>query len=352
MNILIWFGILFCITQSAMFSGLNLAFFSVSRLRLEIEAAKDNHHARKILAMRTDANYLLTTILWGNVSINVLLTLLSNSVMAGVTAFLFSTVLITFLGEIIPQAYFSRHAMRTASLFAPVLRLYQLLLYPVTKSTAVLLDKWLGAEALQFFKEEDLQELFRIHIASDGSDINKVEGIGAVNFLALDDLPVEQEGEIIDPQSILTLSFEASRPVFPPFETDASDVFLSKINASGKKWVIITDPAGEPQAVINADGFLRDALLDPTHFTPYRYCHRPVIIREARIPLGAIILRLKVHPTRADDDVVDEDIILYWGESKRIITGSDILGRLLRGIVKLEKIRYKKFVMEETHATS
>jgi hypothetical protein len=49
---------------------------------------------------------------------------------------------------------------------------------------------------------------------------------------------------------------------------------------------------------------------------------------------------------------VDEDIILYWGESKRIITGSDILGRLLRGIVKLEKIRYKKFVMEETHATS
>jgi CBS domain containing-hemolysin-like protein len=89
MNILIWFGILFCITQSAMFSGLNLAFFSVSRLRLEIEAAKDNHHARKILAMRTDANYLLTTILWGNVSINVLLTLLSNSVMAGVTAFFF-----------------------------------------------------------------------------------------------------------------------------------------------------------------------------------------------------------------------------------------------------------------------
>jgi hypothetical protein len=326
-----------------MFSGLNLAFFSVSRLRLEIEAAKSNPHAMKILAMREDANFLLTTILWGNVGINVLLTLLSNSVMAGVTAFLFSTVLITFFGEIFPQAYFSRHAIRTASLFAPLLRFYQLLLYPVTKSTAVILDKWLGAEAIQFFREEDLHELFRLHIESDKSDIDKLEGIGALNFLALDDLPVEKEGEIIDPQSILTLTFEGGRPVFPPFETDARDVFLSKINASGRKWVIVLDPDGEPRAVINADGFLRDALLDPGNFNPYHYCHRPIIIRESHIPLGAIILRLKVHPTRADDDVVDEDIMLYWGESKRIITGSDILGRLLRGIVKQEKVRYKKF---------
>jgi metal transporter CNNM len=349
MNIFIWFGIFFCITQSAMFSGLNLAFFSVSRLRLEIETAKDNRHARKILAMREDANFLLTTILWGNVGINVLLTLLSNSVMAGVTAFLFSTVLITFLGEIIPQAYFSRHAMRTAFLFAPVLRFYQLLLYPVTKPTAVMLDKWLGTEAILFFKEEDLQELFRLHIESDSSDIDKVEGTGALNFLALDDLPVETEGEFIDPKSIITLSFDGGRPVFPLFETEARDVFLSKINASGKKWVVITDSEGEPRSVINADGFLRDALLDPTDFNPYLYCHRPIIIREPYIPLGAIILRLKVHPTRADDDVVDEDIILYWGETKRIITGSDILGRLLRGIVKQEKVRYKKFIPEEAY---
>ena len=65
------------------------------------------------------------------------------------------------------------------------------------------------------------------------------------------------------------------------------------------------------------------------------------------MPLGDIILRLKVHPTHADDDVVDEDIMLYWGETKRIITGSDILGRLLRGIVKQKKVRYKKFVPEE-----
>jgi len=36
--------------------------------------------------------------------------------------------------------------------------------------------------------------------------------------------------------------------------------------------------------------------------------------------------------------VIDEDRILFWNEDKRIITGSDILGRLLRGIVRNKAI--------------
>ena len=89
----VWLGILFCLSQSAMFSGLNLAMFGVSRLRLEVEASTGNKDAKKILAMRRDSNFLLTTVLWGNVAINVLLTLLSDSVMTGISTFLFSTLL-------------------------------------------------------------------------------------------------------------------------------------------------------------------------------------------------------------------------------------------------------------------
>jgi CBS domain containing-hemolysin-like protein len=57
----------------------------------------------------------LATVLWGNVTINVLLTLLSNSVLAGIGAFAFSTIVITLFGEIVPQAYFSRNALRMAA---------------------------------------------------------------------------------------------------------------------------------------------------------------------------------------------------------------------------------------------
>ncbi len=177
LSLLTWIGILFCISQSAMFSGMNLALFSISRLRLEVEAELGDRHALKILDMRNDSNFLLTTVLWGNVGINVLLTLLSNSVLTGIAAFFFSTVIITVVGEIMPQAYFSRHAMRMASLLAPVLKFYQILLFPAAKPTAKLLDAWLGAEGIQYFREHSLREVIKKHIEADGSDVDRLEGI-------------------------------------------------------------------------------------------------------------------------------------------------------------------------------
>ena len=37
---------------------------------------------------------------------------------------------------------------------------------------------------------------------------------------------------------------------------------------------------------------------------------------------------------RSEDDVVDHDLVLVWTEQRRVITGADLLGRLLRGIAK------------------
>ena len=347
MLLITWIGIIFCVSQSAMFSGLNLAFFSISKLRLEIEVSQNNKDATKILKMREDSNFLLTTILWGNVGINVLLTLLSNSVMVGLVAFVFSTFIITFFGEIIPQAYFSRNALRMASLLSPLLRFYQFLLFPVAKPSALILDKWLGPEAIRFFRERDLEEVIKMHMNHPETDIHKVEGIGALNFLAIDDISVSDEGELIDPKSIISLQFEDNKPVFPVFQFSTSDSFLKLIQSCEKKWMIITDPSGEPRVVLNSDGFLRAALFRRESFNPYLHCHRPVIIKRAETRLGETIPLFKVHPDRSEDDVIDEDIMLFWGEQKRIITGSDILGRLLRGIVQQEKVHFHKVVEQK-----
>jgi hypothetical protein len=343
MNTFIWIGILFCISQSAMFSGLNLAFFSISKLKLEIEAKNNNKHALKIARLREDSNFLLTTILWGNVGINVLLTLLSNSVMAGVIAFVFSTVIITFLGEIIPQAYFSRHAMQTASLLSPILRFYQFLLYPVAKPTSLVLDKWLGAEAMTFFREKDLRELLKLHMAAPETDIEKVEGKGALNFLAIDDLSIADEGEPINPKSIIELPFKNNKPFFSITKRSCEDPFLKRIQASDKKWIILTDTTGEPQLALDSDAFLRSVLSEEGEFNPLKFCHRPIIFRDPKTSLEEAMVRLKVYPERLGDDVVDDDIILLWSdEQRRIITGSDVLGRLLRGISQQEGIAYQK----------
>ncbi len=329
---LIWVGIVFCISQSAMFSGLNLALLGISRLHLEVDVSAGNDDAVKILALRNDFNFLLATILWGNVGINVLLTLLSNSVMAGLAAFFFSTILITFAGEIIPQAYFSRHAMRMGALLAPLIRFYQIILFPVAKPSAMMLDWWLGKESIPYFRERDLRSLIRKHIEAEESDVDRLEGIGALNFLALDDIPVTQKGEYVDPDSVICLPLKDGMPIFPEFERHTLDPFLLEVNSSGKKWVIIVDEFNQPCMALNANAFLRESLFGSGPINPYIYCHRPIIIKDSKTLLGKVLPRLQVSPESDVDDVVDDDLILIWSDEKRVITGADILGRLLRGI--------------------
>jgi hypothetical protein len=329
---LTWVGIAACLSQSAMFSGLNLAMFGISRLNLEAAAEAGLDDADAILDLRKDANFLLSTILWGNVSVNCLLTLLSDSVLAGVSAFAFSTVGITLVGEIVPQAYFSRNALRIGARLAPVLRFYQFLLYPVAKPSALMLDWWLGGEGVTYYRESDLREVIKMHMHADESDLSRVEGMGALNFISLDDLRIADEGEPVDEASIITLPAGVELPLMPAFERVPTDPFIRQVNASGHKWVILTDLDGDPRLVLDADGFLRAALLDDGACNAYAHCHRPIIVRDPKTRLGRVIRRLRVDAEHPDDDVVHRDVILLWSEDRRVITGADLLGRLLRGI--------------------
>jgi len=332
-ELLTWIGIGLCISQSAMFSGLNLAVFSLSRLQLEVDAGSGGTAARRVLALREDANFALTTILWGNVGINVLLTLLSDSVMAGIASFTFSTVIITLFGEIVPQAYFSRNALKMANLLSPVLRLYQLLLYPVAKPSALLLDAWLGREAIIYFRESELKDILKHHMEAAESELERAETLGAMNFLSIDDLPITSEGRPLDPMSIISLPSKNGRPLFPAFEESPSDPFLARVEASGMPWVVITDEHNEPLLMMDADGLLRHAAYHPGDTDPQAFCHKPIIIRDPSEPLGKAIERLCLDPDVRGDEAIPFDVILLWSDRPRMITGSDLLGRLLRGVI-------------------
>lgn len=335
-EVLTWLGIIFCLSQSAMFSGLNLAYFSVSRLKLEVEAGTGNKAAERILKMREDSNFLLSTILWSNVGINVLLTLLSNSVMAGVTAFAFSTFAITIFGEILPQAYFSRNALRIGARLAPILSFYQVLLYPVAKPVALLLDAWLGKEGIEYFRERGIREIIRKHMDADEADLGFIEGLGALNFFSVSDVSAANEGEPINPASIIALPFEEGHPIFPVDAREKQSGFFNAIQRSGKKWAIITDQAGEPRLAVDTDGYLRSALLQPDSFAPESHCHRPIVIRDASARLGDVLEKFEVLPDYKGDNVIDRDVVLLWTDERRVITGADILGRLLEGISRVE----------------
>jgi hypothetical protein len=168
------------------------------------------------------------------------------------------------------------------------------------------------------------------------SDINRLEGVGAMNFLALDDLMVSEEGETVDPLSIITLPHQDGSPVFPDFEAATDDPFIEAVNVSGKKWIIFSDAAGEPSLVLNANEFLRTALFGKTKVNIRQFCHRPVIVNNTHVLLGTVLSHMMSTSGNVSDDVVEYDLVLVWAEQRRVITGSDILGRLLRGVTTLK----------------
>ena len=247
-------------------------------------------------------------------------------------AFLFSTFAITLFGEIAPQAYFSRNALRMASLLAPVLRFYKIVLYPVVRPSAWLLDIWLGGETIQYLRERHLKDVIRRHMEDKDSEIDRMEAIGAINFLTIDDLPVVSEGVPVDPNSVIQLPFRAGLPDFPDIGKFPDDLFLQQVAASGKRWVVLVDETERPRLVLDSDGFLRNILLF-NDVDPHRFCHQPVVIRDRQSPLGEAIIRLRLEPDLTDH-VLDKDIILVWGDEQRVITGADILGRLFRGVLQ------------------
>lgn len=332
---LTWLGIGFCIIHSAMFSGCNLAFFSLGRLRLEAEAERGSKSAKKVLSLRQDANLLLCTILWGNVSVNVLLSLLSDSILAGLYGFLFSTVGITFFGEIMPQAYFSRNALKVGSLLSPVIRFYQILLYPITKPCAILLDGWIGPEGPSFYEERDIEIILERHIDEEDSEISANEGQGALNFLDLDDRRIVEEGNEIDNDTIYQFPTKLDLTMLPSLDTDEGQEFVESLKKHHHRWAIIVNEGGEPVIVMDTTKTLCDLNVEGNKTDLYAQCHRPIVVNAEDTYLDSVLGEFVVEAEDSHDHVVDRDVVLYWTpKHKRIITGADIFGRLLQGIAR------------------
>ncbi|XP_032570227.1 metal transporter CNNM4 isoform X2 [Drosophila sechellia] len=106
----VWLAIIIivtCLGFSALFSGLNLGLMSMDRTELKIlrntGTEKEKKYASKIAPVRDQGNYLLCSILLGNVLVNSTFTILLDGLTSGLFAVIFSTLAIVLFGEITPQ---------------------------------------------------------------------------------------------------------------------------------------------------------------------------------------------------------------------------------------------------------
>ncbi|TDG42502.1 hypothetical protein AWZ03_011087 [Drosophila navojoa] len=134
---------------------------------------KERKYAAKIAPVRDQGNYLLCSILLGNVLVNSTFTILLDGLTSGLFAVIFSTLAIVLFGEITPQAVCSRHGLaigaKTILITKTVMAITAPLSYPISR----VLDAILGEEIGNVFNRERLKELVRV--TNDVNDLDKNE---------------------------------------------------------------------------------------------------------------------------------------------------------------------------------
>ena len=183
--------LLFC---SAMISGTEIAFFSLSKTDLDLLSKEHSPAGDRVLSLLNKPKKLLATILIANNFINILIVLLFavlgtyffENLEAGIR-FLIEVVLITFLillfGEVLPKVYATRNSIPFALFMAnPVVYLNRLLSpvsYLLTGLTGVV-ERRLGKKDNDFSVEKLSQALeLTADNATTKDEKNILEGIVA-----------------------------------------------------------------------------------------------------------------------------------------------------------------------------
>jgi len=106
----------------------------------------EKKYAKKVLPCRQQGNFLLCTLLLGNVLVNNTLTIFLDDLTSGTVAIVGATAGIVVFGEIIPQAICSRHGLMIGYRTLPLTYLFMLVTGVLSYPLGKLLDIVLGDE--------------------------------------------------------------------------------------------------------------------------------------------------------------------------------------------------------------
>lgn len=195
---------------SGLFSGLNLGLMSLDKTELDIMinsgTPKEKKYAKAIKPLRKRGNFLLCTILLGNVLVNnTLAILLDDLTGSGMAAIIGATLAIVIFGEIIPQAVCSRHGLAVGARTCGFTVIFMVLTFPLSFPISKLLDCILGEEIGYVYNRDRLRELLRL---------------------------TEQEMDLVkDELNIIAGALELSKKTVKDIMTKLEDIFMVEYNA-------------------------------------------------------------------------------------------------------------------------
>ena len=140
-NLILIIEVALLVTLAAVCSGLNVAVLSLDLADLKRKAKLGNKQAKRILPLRANVHLLLGSILFTNVAAASATSILLGDHLNGFVAALISTLLLVILGEVFPQALFSKNALMWSSRFSWLLITMIAITYIASKPLQLLLDK-------------------------------------------------------------------------------------------------------------------------------------------------------------------------------------------------------------------
>ncbi|SGZ39331.1 uncharacterized protein HGUI_01531 [Hanseniaspora guilliermondii] len=167
------------ILLGGIFAGLTIGIMNQDEIYLQVlttsGTATQSKQAQRILNMfkRRGKHLVLVTLLLCNVITNETLPIVLDRIAGGgVTAVVASSIFVIIFGEIIPQSLCVKFGLSIGAFFSPYVEGLGLLLYPISKPIALLLDFVLGEPHGNTYEKSGLKTLVSLH-----SDINTRNGL-------------------------------------------------------------------------------------------------------------------------------------------------------------------------------
>lgn len=166
--------IIIALLVSAFFSGMEIAYFSSNKLRLEIQKKQSGLYSHiSTLFARHPGQYLSTILVGNNIALVVysmaMSGLLQRVVMGGRENFLvetaISTLVVIFVAEFLPKAVVKANPNLYLRIFSVPLYVFYLVFYPIARFATILATAFLRIFGLRLSKEPKMSGFDKIDLA-------------------------------------------------------------------------------------------------------------------------------------------------------------------------------------------
>ncbi|KAL1788541.1 metal transporter CNNM2 isoform X1 [Sigmodon hispidus] len=218
--------------------GLNLGLMALDPMELRIVqncgTEKEKNYAKRIEPVRRQGNYLLCSLLLGNVLVNTTLTILLDDIAgSGLVAVVVSTIGIVIFGEIVPQAICSRHGLAVGANTIFLTKFFMMMTFPASYPVSKLLDCVLGQEIGTVYNREKLLEMLRVTDPYNDlvkEELNIIQGALELRTKTVEDVmtPLRDcfmiTGEAILDFNTMSEIMESGYTRIPVFEGERSNI--------------------------------------------------------------------------------------------------------------------------------